>query len=857
MTRFTLLIIMLLVYLHAFTQHLIQGKVIDSQSGQALTGVSLQEHKSGWGTISDVEGRFALTAFEFPTQIQIRFLGYETQMITLTISSQHSNLIIEMVPTMIDLDEINILVDQATARYNPIAFTNISQDQIITGLGDRPLPEIMNFSPGIFAVREGGGSGDASLRIRGFEQENIAVLLNGVPINGAENGLVYWNNWMGLTEVASNIQIQRGIGASKIALNSVGGTVNIRTTDAGKLRGGSLNFSTTSYGNKKLSFSYQSGLNEKGWSVSFLGSRTTGEGYIDGTYVDGWAYFFNISKEINQRQRVIFTLLGGPERHGQRNLKLSKAEVDKFGPTYNKEWGVLNGELKNSSENFYHKPHAALNHYLSVGSEGMLATSVYFSPGKGGGKWHDNLGYDVNLYQFRDETGQIDWHGIYRYNASNTDTFTLASGEKVNGYSKIVQTNFLASHIWTGLISSYETKLSKSTKWMSGIHYRFFRSDLRQQIADLLGGNFYIDDYSWSIAGVAGREQVKKNGDYIRIHNGALLHQTTVFTQVETNVGHADFFLSASGSDNRFKRHDVYNYPDNKWSETVSKPGFDIKTGISYLLTDQQHVFLNAAFFSKAPYYKFIFGNFSNQPVQDIRNEKVKTLEGGYQYRTGNLQALFSAYYTLWEDVSFLSNEYIQLENETQTRAMVSGLSALHRGLELELNAGLTPEISLRGYISTGSWKWQNDVSAVLFNDRDIAVDTVHVYAKGLFTGGQPQFQFGLALDFKLFKTLELTVEAIYSDRQYAQFDPSGRQNPNDRAQSYRLPSYTLANAGFRYPFKLGKEHFMLFGNVNNLLNSQHILNGEDGSGHNLETFRGFWSFGRTLDAGIRYQFGE
>lgn len=87
----------------------------------------------------------------------------------------------------------------------------------------------MQLTPGLFAHREGGGSGDATVRIRGFEQENIAVLLNGIPINGAENGLVYWNNWMGLAEVASSVQVQRGIGASNVALNSVGGTINIVT----------------------------------------------------------------------------------------------------------------------------------------------------------------------------------------------------------------------------------------------------------------------------------------------------------------------------------------------------------------------------------------------------------------------------------------------------------------------------------------------------------------------------------------------------------------------------------------------------------------------------------------------------
>ena len=44
-----------------------------------------------------------------------------------------------------------------------------------------------------------------------------------------ENGWVYWSNWQGLTDVASGIQLQRGLGASRLAVPSVGGTVSIFT----------------------------------------------------------------------------------------------------------------------------------------------------------------------------------------------------------------------------------------------------------------------------------------------------------------------------------------------------------------------------------------------------------------------------------------------------------------------------------------------------------------------------------------------------------------------------------------------------------------------------------------------------
>ncbi|PKP51785.1 MAG: hypothetical protein CVT92_11895 [Bacteroidetes bacterium HGW-Bacteroidetes-1] len=855
MLKQSFLLISIMLTIGTLAQNQISGIVSSAKNRGILSGVQITIENTTIGTISDINGKFTIKVDQLPEKIILTHIGFQSQKLEINSKNFENELIVLMIPTSIELEEVNILSDAAKERYNPIAFNRISSEKIVTTLGDKPLPEVMNFSPGVFASRDGGGSGDATLSIRGFQQENIAVLLNGVPINGAENGLVYWNNWMGLTEVASEIQVQRGIGASKVALNSVGGTVNIITYHPKAEQGGVFSYQLTDYGNQKTTLSYNTGISDKGWGVSFYGSRTKGNGYIDGTYVDGWAYYLSVSKNFKDNQRVLITLMGGPEKHGQRNFKLSKEEVDQYGFRFNKEWGSYNGKINNASENFYHKPHLSLTHYLSINNRSLFATSLYFSPGWGGGKWNDSFNYGPNIFSFRNPSGQIDWEEIYAYNSSNTDSFTLENGQTISGFSKVIQTYFLASHVWTGAISTFETDLNATTKLISGVHYRFFQSQLMQQVADLLGGSSYIDDYSWSNIGVSDREQIKLPGDIIRLHNGARLHQTTLFTQLEKNIGKVNVFGAISLSDNRFRRHDIYNYPDNKWSELQSKPGFDVKAGLNYNINATQNLFFNIAHFSKAPYYKYVFGNNTNTPVENISNEKVSSAEAGYAIRNQGSQLLFSAYYTFWNDVSFLSNEYIQLEHSNQTRAMVNGLSALHKGLELEYMIKLSPSLKLGGLISTGNWKWQKDVEANIFNDNDIVVDTVNVYAKGLYVGGQPQFQAGILLQAKFLKTGEVTFSLIHYDRHFAQFDPTGRQSSDDRTQSFRLPSYTLANVNLNYPFMIIDQKVNLFITVNNLFDHHYIVKGEDGIGHNLETFRGFWSFGRTFDMGIRWFF--
>ena len=54
-------------------------------------------------------------------------------------------------------------------------------------------------------------------------------MINGVPVNDMENASVYWSNWAGLSDVTSAMQVQRGLGSSKLAIASVGGTINVIT----------------------------------------------------------------------------------------------------------------------------------------------------------------------------------------------------------------------------------------------------------------------------------------------------------------------------------------------------------------------------------------------------------------------------------------------------------------------------------------------------------------------------------------------------------------------------------------------------------------------------------------------------
>lgn len=91
-------------------------------------------------------------------------------------------------PKEMELEEISVIANRAKARETPVAFSNVSKSDLSNRLASRDLPMILSETPSVYASMSGGGSGDSRVNVRGFNQRNVAVLINGVPVNDMENG---------------------------------------------------------------------------------------------------------------------------------------------------------------------------------------------------------------------------------------------------------------------------------------------------------------------------------------------------------------------------------------------------------------------------------------------------------------------------------------------------------------------------------------------------------------------------------------------------------------------------------------------------------------------------------------------
>jgi outer membrane receptor protein involved in Fe transport len=505
----------------AFSQGMITGKVADNTG--PLPGASVVVKGTTNGTSSDFDGNFKLNVNSATGVLEISYVGFEKKSIPFDVSSGSLDLGTIILAADNTLDEVVIVgvVDIAKERETPVAVSTIKAEEIVERLGNQELPELLNATPSVYATKSGGGFGDSRINIRGFDQVNTAVLINGVPVNDMENGRVFWSNWTGLADVASALQVQRGLGSSKLAISSVGGTLNIITKTTDRNEGGFVGSTVGNDSYLKTIASYSTGKMESGFAFTGLFSRVAGDGYIDGTAFEGYNYFlgFGWSNEKNTHD-IQFTFTGAPQVHNQRTTSFfnaaTLAQYLQYGDKYNFNNGTLNGEEFNWRRNFYHKPVLSLNWDWDITDNTKLSSVAYASWGRGGGTGDIGRGrtgggssaFASNL-AFRDaQTGLVKFDEIAQWNAGQSTSFTGTENDQIllnqpdaNGNyfvqprsNGLVRRASINSHNWFGFLANLNTQIDENLTFDIGFDVRSYKGFHYRRLDNLLGADGYRDN---------------------------------------------------------------------------------------------------------------------------------------------------------------------------------------------------------------------------------------------------------------------------------------------------------------------------------------------------------------------------
>ncbi len=839
----------------AMAQGTITGKIVDANTGDPLIGATVMVEGTTHGCVANVNGEFSLQVNKKGNVILLfRFVGYESLTKTVNLNKNQKLGEIRMTESSVGLDEVMVSASYVTAdRSTPIAYSSIEPEALETKLGNKEFPSVLKSTPSIYTTDNGGGYGDSRVTLRGFDTDNIGVLINGVPVNGMENGKVYWSNWAGLSDVTKYMQVQRGLGASKLGLSSVGGTINIITQTTDAQMGGSVYYGIGNDGYEKMAFSASTGLLKNGWAISLSGSRTEGNGYFKGGEFLGWNYFVNVSKKINDAHRLSFTAFGAPQKHNQRGNKALIEDYRKHrdGIRMNTSYGYINGQVVPTGYGYneYHKPQISLNHFWNINDHSNLSTAVYFSKSTGGGK--RVYGTDKNRLQYDYSTGRpfaetsltpeglIDYETVMRDNAAS-----------VNG-SSVVFTMETNAHDWYGVLSTYTNNLSESICLTAGLDGRYYKGYHYAEISDLLGGEYFIDN------NIKYREPNRQLfvGDKVNYHNIGNVMWLGGFAQVEVTKALYSAFLSASVSDQSYRRKDEGKYgafsSNKKFPVTTSWQHFvpvSVKAGFNYKIGGFQNVFVNAGYVTKAPLMNNIFINNSNEVQKDAKYEKIVTAEIGYGLRIERFNLNLNGYYTKWMDKSVTK----RIGDETAT---IPNIDAIHMGIELEASYKPCSTLDFKAMFSLGDWKWGDDVKFDLYNNQQELIGSFNAYIKDLHVGNAAQTTASLMGTWEPLPKFRIGVEWNYFGRNYADFDPTLRNNASDRSDAWKMPEYSTLDANVSYKFKIGKVGAKFYCNANNILNKEYIADAKDGANHLAKTALVYFGNGITWSTGLKITF--
>lgn len=874
MLRFITTLLLLLPVISFAQTSVVRGTVKDKVSDEYIPGafVSLGTYKA----VSDDNGNYEFKDVPYGSYtLTVGAFDFDTLKLNVTIKTKETVINPELGGST-EIEEIKVIANIALDRKTPIAITKISAEKIAEELGSRDLPMLLNATPGVYATQTGGGDGDARITVRGFDQRNVGVLIDGVPVNDMENGAVYWSNWFGLDAITNQIQIQRGLGATKLSMPSVGGSMNIVTQGMHNRKGFTFK---QEYGTGNLlrtSLSYNSGRTKKGWGFNFSGSYKQGDGWVEGTNTQGAFYYGKIQKVI-KKHLISLSAFGAPQKHGQRSfyqpiqywdsktaadlgVTVDESAIKDRGIRYNQHWGYITNEkgekeMKNERLNYYHKPQITLKDFWQVNKKLSISNIAYMSIGRGGG-----TRLSVTSAYPTTADGHVDWDAIVKGNQVDA----LFGGPNIDPIysdtelkSSIVQLSSVNNHFWLGYLGQFQYELNPKWSIAGGIDYRYYKGSHYQEITDLLGGDYYVNGNNKNDPSL-----MKRVGDKIALNSfnsdrDGFVQWGGVFGSVEYSGNRWTAFLNLSGVVNAYKgvdyfqkkvldlgdttlrigANDTINYKGNTY--TASSPGLKdyatdwktipggtVKAGVSYILNEDSKIFANLGYLSRTPQFSNVIDNNTNTFFQEIKNEIIQAFELGYSYSNKYFGVNVNGYFTNWKNKPFPYGVAVPDPSDPTASIYlnINGMDAIHYGGELDVAYNITKKLQAEAMISLGNWTWNSSETFYVPQlDYSFTFD-----AKGVHVGDAAQTMMNFSLRYEPIKKLYFKVQYQWFDRYYAAFNPFYLQGADARREAWKLPSYGLLNGFAGYSINIKKVNVFFNAMVSNILNSKFMADATD-----------------------------
>lgn len=868
-------------------QNIVKGTVIDNGSESPLQGVMVSVLNTISSQATGVNGTFSLQNVPNGSYIvELKLIGYETQ-----------NFSLELNGKTVDLGTIIFYKDRNEDL--DLSLITITDDELNDdGGGSDNITGLLQATQDIFLRTAAFEFSSSFFSIKGLDSGNGKVLINGIEMNKLFDGRAQWSNWGGLNDVLRNQEFNNGLSASNYTFGGVLGSTNINTRASQQRPGTRISYASSnrSYVHRMMA-TYSTGMREDGWAMTFSGSRRAGnEGFNDGSSYDAYSLFASVEKKINKKHSLNFTSIFAPNKRGKSSPNTQEV-YDLKDIKYNEYWGYLNGRKTNSRVKDVEEPILMLNHFWDISENTAISTNIAYQYGKIGNSRLDfNAGanpspiYYQNLPSFfvRNENlagayeslqnfqndGQIDWNRIYDANITNSlvgiqNAYVLY--EDRNDDKQLTFNSILNSQINNNIVINAK------------LEYRRLRSSNFAEVMDLLGGIGYLDiDNFGETPNQQQNNLIEPNrivgvGDKFRYNFNLNSDVTSAFVQSQFKYNKIDFFAAASVSQTTHQRDGLYQnggFENNSLglSEKLNFTNFGVKGGTTYKLTGRHLFDTNIAYMTQAPTIRNSFSNSreNNNVVENLQSEKVFSVDASYIIRSPIITSKITGYYTYIQDateISFYFADGIGGDNTAFVQEVLSGVDKKHLGVELGLEAQVTPTIKLKGAASIGQFTYDNNPNIYLTSE-DNSQTQIAGFVNGSKNFGEsnlknfrlasgPQSAYSVGFEYRdpnywwfgattnFFSNIFVDVAPLnrssnfYTDADGLPFNDYDPELARELLQQERFDNYMVVNLIGGKSWKIGDKFISVFATVNNLLNQEYRSGGfEQGRNANYRQLR-------------------
>ncbi len=676
----------------------------------------------------------------------------------------------------------------------------------------------------------------ARFRYRGYNTDNMTVMMNGVRLNSLENGTAGWSTWGGMNDVIRFMDMKTGLGSSRSTFGDVGGFFNLNVFASSFRKGLRV---TYSQGNRifkeRATLTYASGLLPSGWAFSFSGTaRYAAEGYIPGTSFMGFGYFLGADKKFNDNHTLSFVGFGAPITQGRASYDTDEAFNLTGDKHYNSFWGFQNGQVRNSRVSTTNVPTAIISEVWKINNNSKLTTSGFYSFGRtsltnlnyygvGTPPAPDYYKYMPSYYaptseyanptQFANLTAawqnnslnprsgfnarQIDWAALYNANYNNMHTVNNVDGiagtsytGKLSRYVVEAQRQDVSSY---GFNSIYNTRLDNNIYLTGGVNATVAHTRYYKVMDDLLGGDYWLDLNQFA-NGVSPSPSVTqynindpnkliKKGDVFGYDYNLNASRYEAWGQAEKTFSKFDVYLSATISENSFFRdgHMVNGlFPNSSGgnSKTLNFLNYGVKAGITYKIDGHNYVTINGASITKPPVptNSFVSPHTRNDEIPNIGSEKILTGDITYNVRFPWLRGRVTYYHTMINNQVWARSYFDDVFN-TNVNYFMTNLNQLNQGLELGLEGIIKKQLSIVGALAYGNYVYTNRPTATISADNTAALLATDrtIYFKNYHVGGAPEIAGSIGMRYTAVKYWNVGLYFNYFDNNYVTINPDRR----------------------------------------------------------------------------------